>query len=145
MVKISVSQAARMLGVSRTELQKKISSNKINTHEGYLTIKDVKLAYPYFIDNLEQDLLIKKAQRIKEDAIKRVVAKKAISQQNKILIQESLTKLQEKFTIEIEKNKKYQKVLTELVIKLSYLEQHCHKKDKHNLHILQDWLKEKTH
>ncbi len=143
MIKISVSQAARMLCVSRTNLQKKISGNKINTHEGYLTMQDIKLAYPDFTHNVEQDLLIKKSQAIKENATKRKAIKNAISEQNQILIDKKLTKLQQQLIEEFEKNQKYQKVLTELVVKLNYLERHCHSEDKHKLHVLQNWLKNK--
>jgi hypothetical protein len=46
MVKLSVSKAARMLGISRFDIQDQINSGKLQTHEGYVTIDSLRLAYP---------------------------------------------------------------------------------------------------
>lgn len=144
MVKISVSQAARCLGFSRGKLQKEISLNNLHTHEGYLTMADIKLVYPDFNYHIDRDLQIQKTKKIKEDAINKMFAKDKISQQNKIFVDELVLKLQNRLKKEITKNKHYQEVLLDLSVKLDYLEHNCHKKDKQDLHILQDWLANNT-
>ena len=44
MVKLSVSQAARQLGISRGDIQNQINLGKLQTHEGYVTTESILLA-----------------------------------------------------------------------------------------------------
>lgn len=69
MVKLSVSQAARRLGVKRQEIQEQINSGKLQTHEGYVTTDSLRLAYPKNTLQSEQDRRLIKLQQIKDDAI----------------------------------------------------------------------------
>ena len=64
MVKLSVSKAARMLGISRFDIQGQINSGKLQTHEGYVTTDSLRLAYPNTNLHSEQDKRIQKMQQI---------------------------------------------------------------------------------
>lgn len=137
MVKLSVSQAARLVGVSRTDLQNKINHNQLQTHEGYLTMDDLRQAYPAVNPEAEQDKLRARAELIKDHAIHKTINRKRISQKNQRLIDQSVKDLQEQ-------NKQLYKLIDELSNRLAILEHHCHQKDKASLHQLQDWLKSQT-
>lgn len=134
MVRLSVSQAARLIGISRVELQHKINDNQLKTHEGYLTMDELRLAYPKVNPQVEADKMIAKAQNIKEYALHKMNTREKFSQENKALIDSSLQHLKEQ-------NKHLHEVIDELSHRLAILEHHCHQEDKVFLHQLQDWLK----
>jgi len=64
MVKLSVSKAAKILGISRFDIQDQINSGKLQTHEGYVTVDSLRLAYPSLSFDSEQDKRLKKMQQI---------------------------------------------------------------------------------
>jgi len=80
MVKLSVSQAARQLGISRGDIQNQINLGKLQTHEGYVTTDSIRLAYPSHGLSSEQDRHIQKMQQIKDDAMFKAGADGAITQ-----------------------------------------------------------------
>ena len=141
MVRLSVSQVAKLLGISRVSLQTKINNNQLHTHEGYLTMSDLQQAYPDFNPHSDQELHLKKMQQIKENALYKSLRQQQISQENQLLVDQSVEQLQEQVTIEQHKNRHYQLLVDELTQKLAYLEHHCHQADKKQLHQLQYWVK----
>ena len=72
MVKLSVSKAARMLNISRADIQSQINSGKLQTHEGHVTTDSLRLAYPNLNLYSEQDRHIQKMQQIRDDSIFKV-------------------------------------------------------------------------
>lgn len=70
MIKISLSQAAKIIGISRKSIQNDIKGGRIQTHEGLITLDSLKRAYPLL--DLDQDSarIIKKTERIKKDSFK---------------------------------------------------------------------------
>ncbi len=69
MIKLSVSQAARRLGISRREIQQQINNGTLHTHEGYVTTDSIRLAYPKSNLYSEQDKKIKRYEQIQKDAV----------------------------------------------------------------------------
>ena len=134
MVRLSVSQAARLIGVSRVNLQAKINHNQLKTHEGYLTMDDLRDAYPSFNPQVEQDKLIARAQSIKESALYKISTQEKIGRKNQVLIDLSVKNLNSE-------NKRLCQVIDELAHRLAILEHCCHQEDKALLHQLQDWLR----
>ncbi len=63
---LSVSRAARLVGVSRGTLQKKIRKNELATFEGMIQVSDLLRAYPEA--KLEDDSAFERVRRIKADA-----------------------------------------------------------------------------
>lgn len=70
MIKISVSQAARIIGISRKEIQQEILGGSIQTHEGLVTLDSLKRAYPMLDLDQDSSKIIKKVDKIKHEAFK---------------------------------------------------------------------------
>ncbi len=141
MVKLSVSKAARMLGVSRFDIQNQINNGKLQTHEGYVTTDSLRLAYPNANLNSEQDRRIQKMQQIKNNAIHKIETDNAIRNANEKIYHSIIGNLKSKLYQEKAKNQHYEMVFSEFSQRLEMLEKNCHAQDKNALHNLQHWVK----
>ena len=83
---ISVSQAARILNISRREIQDLIVSGKLSTHEGYVTRTSLKEAFPTIILNFEDDEHIRRIKRIKEAQVLDHNSHKIILEENELVL-----------------------------------------------------------
>ena len=64
---LSLSQAARLIGVSRKDIQKKIQENKLIVMEGTVLLADLKKAYPDA--QYEDNAMLEKTQKLMADAV----------------------------------------------------------------------------
>ncbi|ABL02569.1 hypothetical protein Rmag_0852 [Candidatus Ruthia magnifica str. Cm (Calyptogena magnifica)] len=144
MIKLSVSQAARKLGVSRAQIQVQINSGKLQTHEGYVTTDSIRLAYPKINLHLEQDKHIQKMQQIKANAMFKTCAADTVKQENEQMLISIITSLKSKLYKEELKNEHYVMVFEELDSRLYVLEKCCHAQDKEPLHKLQYWIRNQS-
>lgn len=145
MIKLSVSKAARIIGVSRLEMQKQINSGKLQTFEGYVTTDSLRLAYPNIGYDSEQDRHIQKMQQIKNDAIFKAGSADVANTKNEKILMDKIKQLNHKMSKEKLKNQHYEMVFAELAERIEALEKCCHAKDKASLHKLQNWVKQQTH
>lgn len=67
---ISLSRAARLVGTTRTEIQKKIQEGELMTFEGELKLAELLRAYPD--TELEDNTMIEKVERLMQEAIRKV-------------------------------------------------------------------------
>ncbi|WP_428087684.1 hypothetical protein [Candidatus Thioglobus sp.] len=145
MIKLSVSQAARRLGVSRGHIQDQINSGKLQTHEGYVTTDSIRRAYPAHSLHSEQEAHLQKIQQIKVNAVYKASAADMIKQKNEQALMTSITTLKSKLYQQKLKNEHYQLVFLELGERLEILEKCCHDQDKQPLHDLQSWVNRQFH
>ncbi|HIG89272.1 hypothetical protein [Candidatus Thioglobus sp.] len=145
MIKLSVSKAARMLGISRIDIQAQINSGKLQTHEGYVTVDSLRLAYPNASLNSEQDDRLKKMQQIKDDAMFKSNSVAFAQSENEKSLMSIVASLKTKIYKEEIKNQHYEMVFEELGERLEVLEKCCHAQDKEALHKLQGWVKNQAH
>ncbi|MFP6775495.1 MAG: hypothetical protein VCA13_01850 [PS1 clade bacterium] len=145
MVKLSVSKAAKLLGISRFEIQHQINCGKLHTHEGYVTTDSIRLAYPKSSLKTEQDERIKKLNRIKEEANYRNGVNNSIHSENESALISVVASLKTKLYREEHKNKHYEMVLQELTVRLEELKKCCHSQDKDQLYQIQAWMEEQSH
>lgn len=142
MIKLSISQAARKLGVSRFDIQNQINSGKLQTHEGYVTTDSLRLAYPNASLHFEQDAYLQKMQQIKNNAVAKVGNNVAVHSENEKKLTKLLDSLKTKLQQEEMKNQHYALVFAQLTERLAFLEAHCHADDKQHLHQLQQWIEQ---
>ena len=64
---LSLSRAARLAGVTRSELQKRIRRGEITTFEGEIEVSDLLRVYPEV--SLEQSGDLERVERIKANAL----------------------------------------------------------------------------
>ncbi|MBT3277012.1 hypothetical protein [Candidatus Thioglobus sp.] len=145
MIKLSVSQAARRLGVSRSSIQDQINSGKLQTHEGYVTADSIRLAYPAYCVNSEQEVHLRKMQKIKADAMYKAGAADIIKQKNEQALMTIIASLKSKLYQEQMGKQHFQLVFLELSERLEVLEKCCHEQDKQPLNDLQSWVERHIH
>ena len=114
MIKLSVSKAARILGISRVDIQAQINSGKLQTHEGYVTTDSLRLAYPNTSLHSEQDDRLKKMQQIKDDAMFKSSFSAFTQSENEKSLMEIVASLKTKIYKEEIKNQHYEMVFEEL-------------------------------
>ncbi len=145
MIKLSVSKAAKMLGISRFDIQDQINSGKLQTHEGYVTTDSLRLAYPNASLDSEQDRHIQKMQQIKDDALFKASAIDVAQTQSEKAFMGVIHGLKTQLYQEQLKNQHYEMVFLELNQRLQALEKCCHAQDKDALHKLQSWIEQQSH
>ncbi len=145
MIKLSVSQAARRLGVSRAHIQDQVNLGKLQTHEGYVTTDSIRLAYPAYNLHSEQELHLQKMQQIKSDAMYKAGAADAAKQANEQALMTVIASLKSKLYKEEMKNQHYQLVFSQLGGRLEALDKCCHEQDKRPLNELQSWVSQQAH
>lgn len=145
MVKLSVSKAAKLLGISRLEIQNQINTGKLNTHEGYVTSDSIKLAYPGSSFETEQDSQIKKMQKIKNKADYRNGVNNSIHTENESALISVVASLKTKLYREERKSKHFEMVFKQLNERLEILNECCHKQDKEELSQIKKWIEEQAH
>jgi len=64
---LSLSQAARLIGVKRGDIQKKIQENKLTVMEGTVVLSDLKLAFPDAA--YEDNTMLEKMEKFMKDAV----------------------------------------------------------------------------
>ncbi|MCP3851743.1 MAG: 2Fe-2S iron-sulfur cluster binding domain-containing protein [Gammaproteobacteria bacterium] len=64
---LSLSQAARLIGVKRGDIQKKIQENKLKVMEGTVILSDLKLAFPDA--TYEDNTMVEKMEKFMQDAV----------------------------------------------------------------------------
>lgn len=64
---LSLSQAARLIGVKRTDIQKKIQENKLKVMEGTVVLSDLKIAFPDA--TFEDNTMVEKMEKFMKDAV----------------------------------------------------------------------------
>jgi hypothetical protein len=145
MVKLSVSRVAKLLGISRFEIQHQINSGKLHTHEGYVTTDSIRLAYPNSSLNSEQDDRINKIQKIKDDSNYRNGVNNSIHTENESALISVIASLKTKLYTQESKNKHYDMVFKQLYEHIELLNKCCHSQDKERLHEIQRWMEQQAH
>lgn len=130
-----------MLGISRFDIQNQINNGKLQTHEGYVTMDSLRLAYPNANLNSEQDQHIQKMQQIKNNALHKIETDNTIHNANNKTYHSIITHLKSKLYKEEIKNQHYEVIFAEFSERLEVLEKNCHSQDKKALHNLQSWVK----
>ncbi|MCU7940314.1 MAG: 2Fe-2S iron-sulfur cluster binding domain-containing protein [gamma proteobacterium symbiont of Bathyaustriella thionipta] len=64
---LSLSQAARLIGVKRGDIQKKIQENKLTVMEGTVVLSDLKKAFPEA--SYEDNTMLEKMEKFMQDAV----------------------------------------------------------------------------
>ncbi len=64
---LSLSQAARLIGVKRGDIQKKIQENKLTVMEGTVVLSDLKKAFPDAV--YEDNTMVEKMEKFMSDAV----------------------------------------------------------------------------
>lgn len=132
---MSLSRAARLVGVKRGTLQKQIQAGEIKTFEGELLIEDLLRAYPD--TDLEDSTMLEHTRKIKERAVGRIYTENAVLPSSEVL-NARVEQLGTELAQLRQQNEKLGSILQRLQDKLSGA-------DEHNNHpaieAIRQWLK----
>lgn len=67
---LSLSQAARLIGVKRGDIQKKIQENKLTVMEGTVVLSDLKKAFPEAV--YEDNTMLEKVEKLMQNAVSKM-------------------------------------------------------------------------
>ena len=136
--RIGVSKAARMLGIKRSELNKRLAAAKIETFEGEVDFEKVKCIAPL----LEQtDPHLERMQRIRDNASYGDLDKSA---GDGIDLQSRVEHLSRELAIETETAAEYRKILEAVATKLGELQASESEEQRELGFELCEWLRGKV-
>ena len=81
---LSLSRAARLAGVTRADLQRRIRRGEIATFEGSVAVSDLLRAYPAV--SLDSDSALERVERIKTDALPKTDSQDAVLPSPELLV-----------------------------------------------------------
>lgn len=132
---LSLSQAARLIGVTRKDIQKKIQQNKLVVMEGTVLLEDLKKAYPDA--QYEDNRMLEKTQKLMKDAVYKMAQSEHEGAQLDALSRRAY-RLNQELIKQKAKSDYYQNVLNQLRHK--FIELSTSDKDIHVISEIQQWL-----
>lgn len=130
---LTLSRAARLVGVSRAALQRKIKNNELQTFEGAIKVSDLLRAYPE--TSLEDDSALERVKQIKAKAAPRIRGRSELPPPD--VLASRLTYLSYELVETRNKAANYAQLLAQLTEKI---EQLCQEQEQPSLCALRTWL-----
>jgi CDP-4-dehydro-6-deoxyglucose reductase, E3 len=134
---ITLSRAARLVGVSRVELQKKIREGELTSFDGSVTLDDLLTCYPKA--QLEDDSEFKRVAHIKERAFGKRVFERALPDAE--VLAARITEMSRELSITQTQVMHFNTLLERLQARLNEIDGQCHADDKAIMNDLKSWLK----
>ena len=133
---LSLSRAARLIGVNRTELQKKTQLGELHAFDGMVTIDDLLRAYPKA--QLEDDTEYNRVLHIREKAFGKRVFERAMPDVETLATR--VTELSKELTLSQTQVKQFKLLLTRLGEKLTDISKQPETDVKVALSTMNSWL-----
>jgi len=137
--KLSLSQAARLIGVSRKDIQQKIQQNKLVVMEGTVLLEDLKKAYPD--SQYEDNTMLEKMQTIMADAVHKMADAEREGAQIDALSKRAFM-LNQELSQQKAKAEFYEELINRL--KHKFIDISTQQVDKTQIIAIQKWLNEET-
>jgi CDP-4-dehydro-6-deoxyglucose reductase len=136
---LTISRAARLAGVTRSALQKKIRNSELSTFEGDIAITDLLRAYPE--TKIDDTSMLEKVEQIKAEAFKNRGRREEPALPTPEVLVARLTTLSKEL-IEVKSElKRYFELLETLTQKLGDTEKTDDANRRTSIQALQEWLK----
>jgi CDP-4-dehydro-6-deoxyglucose reductase len=137
---VPLARAARMLGITRSELQQQIGSGQLPTFEGQIDLEALRQAYPTLSARGAETL--DRAERIKETAFGRRVAGTVLPTEEEVMATK-LRRLQTDLDVERARARRMEAVIQELGRKLVALHACCNDEQRLVLVNIKGWLRDR--
>ncbi|MDD4911879.1 MAG: 2Fe-2S iron-sulfur cluster-binding protein [Sideroxydans sp.] len=137
---LSLNRAARLVGVSRSDLQKKIQNGEMNSFDGKVAVADLMLNYPSA--QLEDTREFARIAQIKERAFGKRVFERALPDAE--VLAARITELSKTLAQSQSQLKQFNLLLSKLWDKLGELEGQCHGESKTKMESLKCWIKQEV-
>jgi CDP-4-dehydro-6-deoxyglucose reductase len=133
---VGVAKAARLLGVSRDNLQELIRRGDLLTFEGQVDLEDLKKRFPALA--LDNSAMVERTEIIRDTAYAKRI-QEALSPSKEDL-QSQIRRLQVELSVVRVKQISYRNLFAELLDKLSELQQHSDPAQQAMIDELNTWL-----
>lgn len=137
---LSLSRAARLVGVTRGALQKKIQNGEMPSFDGTVKVEDLLAAYPQA--QLENDVEFERVRLIKERAFGKRVFERALPAAE--VLAARVTELSTALANSQTQVRQFNILLDRLRSKLGEIEDQCEAGMKHSLAEFRAWLKDEA-
>ena len=135
---LSLSRAARLVGITRSALQKNIQSGQLTTFEGKVTVTDLLRIYPQ--TQMEDTTMLERVERIKAEAIYEPHRSDTTALPSPEVLMARLTKLSQELVSTKNELKKYLALIETIWQKVTELEQVTDEHLRSHCHALYEWL-----
>jgi CDP-4-dehydro-6-deoxyglucose reductase len=133
---LSLSRAARLVGVNRSELQKRVKQGELDTFDGMISVDNLLASYPGV--QLEDNTEYSRVLFIKERAFGKRVFERAMPDVETLATR--LNELSRELTLSQIQVKQFQTLHDRLRSKLNELESQCMAEARVTLNSLKSWL-----
>jgi CDP-4-dehydro-6-deoxyglucose reductase len=133
---LSLSRAARLVGVNRGDLQKLVKQGDLNSFDGMVTVDDLLLSYPDA--QLEDNTEYRRVLLIKEKAFGKRIFERAMPDVETLAIR--LSDLSRELTLSQTQEKHFKILLDRLSVQLNEIEDKCTAEAKSTIVNLKKWL-----
>ena len=137
---LSLTRAARLIGVTRAELQKKIQRGEMISHDGTVTVENLLACYPDA--QLEDTAESRRVAQIKERAFGKRVMERVLPEPE--VLAARITELSKTLTNSQEQVKQFNALLGKLWDKLGGIESQLDAKSHEALEDLKTWIKQEV-
>jgi len=133
---LSLSRAARLVGVNRSELQKHVKQGELDSFDGMVSIDDLLVNYPDV--QLEDNTEYRRVFLIKEKAFGKRIFERAMPDVETLAVR--LAELSRELTLSQTQEKHFKILLDRLNARLSETKDQCSVDTKSTISSLQKWL-----
>ena len=133
---VGVARAARVIGVTRKQLQGQIRRGELPTFEGQIDLDLLQNLYP--TARLEQSMAVDRVRHIKETAFGRRVVDKVLVEEEMLSVK--VRRLQRDLDIERLQAKRYQDIVESLGKQLNQLQENATREQSLTISCIKGWL-----
>ncbi len=132
---LNIATAAKMVGISRRQIQKEIKAGNLDVFEGDVTVSSLLNFYPEV--KLENERELDRVERIQRNALYKVQPDSITSER---LMADQINKLQVKLQESERRQHEYEQLLVESRRRLEAMQQDCDRKQKQILAAFISWM-----
>ncbi len=133
---LSLSRAARLVGVNRSELQKRVKEGELNSFDGMVGVDDLLVSYPDA--QLEDNTEYRRVVLIKEKAFGKRIFERVMPDVETLAVR--LKELSRELTLSQLQQKNFKILLDRLVVRLQEIEAQSAAETRSTMGLLKQWL-----
>ena len=132
---LNISTAAKMVGISRRQIQQEIKAGNLEVFEGDVSVSSLLNFYPEV--RLENEKELDRVERIQQNAIFKIQVDSIPSER---VMADQVNKLQMKLQESQQKVREYEHLLMETRSRLEAMQENCDRKQKQTLTAFIGWM-----
>jgi transcriptional antiterminator len=132
---LNISTAAKMVGISRRQIQQEIKAGNLEVFEGDVSVSSLLDFYPEV--RLENEKELDRVERIQQNAIFKIQVDSIPSER---VMADQVNKLQMKLQESQQKVREYEHLLMETRSRLEAMQENCDRKQKQTLTAFIGWM-----